>query len=45
MKVICYCYLEIFELVDWGVSSVIRYVDFYELIIKFLERGGSFIIR
>ena len=45
MKAICYCYLEISELADQGVSSATRYVDLYEPIIKFLERGGSFTIR
>lgn len=45
VKVICYCYLEVSELADQGVDEAIQYIDLYEPMIKFFERGGSFIIR
>ncbi|MGE7093150.1 hypothetical protein ACQKII_17165 [Lysinibacillus sp. NPDC048646] len=45
IKAICLCYLEISELADEGVSEAIEYIDLYEPIIKFLERGGDFSIR
>ncbi|MEK4363083.1 hypothetical protein MKX68_11520 [Paenibacillus sp. FSL M8-0212] len=45
VKVICYGYLEVSELADQGVDEAIQYIDLYEPMIKFFERGGSFTIR
>ncbi|WP_419890525.1 hypothetical protein [Paenibacillus xylanexedens] len=45
MKAICYCYLEITELADQGTNQAIKYINLYEPIIKFIERGGSFTIK
>lgn len=45
VKVICYGYLEISELADQGVNEAIQYIDIYDPMIKFFERGGSFTIR
>jgi hypothetical protein len=45
VKAICFSYLEISELADEGVSEAIDYIDLYEPMIKFFERGGIFSIR
>lgn len=45
IKAICYCYLEISDLADQAVNEAMEYIDLYEPIIKFFERGGSFTIR
>ncbi|MFD0671906.1 hypothetical protein [Cohnella sp. GCM10027633] len=42
IKAICYSYLEVSALADEGVVEVIEYMDLYEPMLKFLERGGRF---
>ncbi|MGY3187351.1 hypothetical protein [Lysinibacillus sp. TE18511] len=45
IKAICYCYLDISQQADEGVDEAIDYIDLYEPMIKFFERGGAFWIR
>ena len=45
IRAICYCYLEISQLADEGVDEAVDYIDLYEPMIKFFERGGTFWIR
>ncbi|MEY9973238.1 hypothetical protein ABH966_003622 [Lysinibacillus sp. RC46] len=45
IQAICYCYLEISQLADEGVDEAKDYIDLYEPMIKFIERGGVFWIR
>ncbi|MEO3943978.1 hypothetical protein [Gorillibacterium sp. CAU 1737] len=45
LKAVCYGYLDICKLADEGVSEAIHYLDLYEPMIQFIERGGIFTIR
>lgn len=45
IQAICYCYLEISQLADEGVDEAKDYIDLFEPMIKFFERGGVFWIR